>query len=99
MFKICLAVKLLCLDVADALGQRTLEQDEIGREVLVVLDLNDAADLEVEALHDVQLFRAAGGSLTLILVLCVILLTPLPVLETVLNHRYTDDERERGKGS
>ena len=97
LFEIGLAIEWFRFDIADAFGQRALQEDQVGWEVAVIAHFDNAADLQVRALKSLQLSCTAGSRLALKIILRLILLGPLAILIPVFNHRNGDDEGQRSE--
>ena len=98
LLEIRFAVQVLGLNVADALRQRALEQNQIGWERLVFAHFDNASDLKLKTVHRVETLRSPICRQYFLHVLHVVLLSSLGVLVRVLDHRDTDDEAERKHG-
>ena len=91
MFQVSLAVEVFCFDISDALRKRTADHHHVAGEELILSDLNDAADLDVEASCVDEGTLTSGTAKHLLLVLFVILFAPFVVLVGVLDHRDGDN--------
>ena len=94
MLQVCLPVQILCLDEADSFGCRAIQEVHVTREKLVLADSDDAANLDVFSLAVVHLIFAMRNYFADVLVFRFVLLTPLPVLEGILDHGDTDHEHQ-----
>jgi len=95
LLQVGLAVEILSLNIADALGQRTLEKHKISWECLILGHFDYTADLKLQAVHCLELFGASSSCCDLVHILGSVLLSPLMVLEYVLDHRDTHDKNKR----
>lgn len=94
LLQIGLTVKVLSLNVTDAFGQRTLEKHQISWECLIFAHFDNTANLKLQALHFLKLFRASSSCCDRGQILSSVLLSPLMVLKCVLDHRDSHDKNK-----
>lgn len=87
VFQICLTVKVLCFNVCDPLRRRAVQQDQVGREELILHDLNNHANVHVTP---DDLLKLAGSWIChqhLSIILHAIALVPFHILKNIFDHR------------
>ena len=86
LLQVGLSVKILRLDVGDALRQRAFNHDHIAGEKLVLLHLHYAANLDIQALCLDEVLAATRSAHRQRIVLLVVLLASLIILKRILDH-------------
>ena len=98
VLKICLSIEVFGLDVANTLWRRAIKQDEVTREVLILLDFDDLADLDLtpspshEPLDNAFGFSDCSAYHGSSVVFVIIRYVPLKVFVDIFNHGETHDK-------
>lgn len=92
VLQVSFSVQVLSLNIADPLGHRGVQQDDIRREELVVRDLDYLADLQLLPPFYLKLLGCPVSNQNRSVVLLPVRLVSLVILENVLHHRYKDNE-------
>ena len=93
-FEVSFSVKVFGLDIAHALGQSSVEKEDIARHWLVLRHFDDVSWLDFLPLVVFELPRRWVKNLSFSAIFDAVILDTLVVFEGVFHHRHQDHKRE-----